>query len=316
MKVPEFDRPKAVFSLFGYPARFALGAPRWRLLLIAGVFLPVFQVVVAGCASGPDAGSEGLAPYAAQAAGVLAVDEPAAADAAGGAIEPTWWSVTVVAVPSGRMDHAESILKTVRDAGLDAAYVAVRDGRPVVAFGRYADPADAEAQDGLKRVRRTVIGDMSPFASAMLAPPVLTRTGSDSDEANLRTVRERFSRAQAAYTLQIGAYGRGDLGKPTAEELALFRREAEKAVRQLRAQGDEAFYYHGPNMSMVTVGVLSETDHDGSTQPPIESARLRELRRKFPNNLLNGEGIRETVRTETGTAQRLQASRLVAIPER
>jgi hypothetical protein len=247
---------------------------------------------------------------------VFSSDDASSRDALGDAVEPTWWSVSVAAVPSGRMDHAESILQTVRDAGLTGAYIALRDARPVVAFGRYTDPADADAQAGLQRVRRTVIGGISPFAGAMLAPPVQIRTGSNTDEANLRTVRERFGKAQGAYTLQIGAYGRGDLGKPTPDELALFQREAENAVRQLRAQGEEAFYYHGPNMSMITVGVLSETDHDGSTQPPIESARLRELRRKFPNNLLNGTGIRETVRTESGTAKRLQASRLVAIPER
>lgn len=314
--MPRFDRLKAVFSLFGYPASFAQRVVPPAILLIMGVFLPTMQGVLVGCAATPDDSSEGLAPYAAQAKGVLAPDERAANASAEGGIEPTWWSVAVAHVPSGRMDHAESILQTVQDAGLAEAYIAMRDGRPVVSFGRYEDPSDADAQAGLRRVRRTVIGEMSPFASAMLSPPVQVRTGSETDEANLRTVRERFSKSQAAYTLQIGAYGRGDLGKPTPEELVLFQREAEKAVRQLRAQGEEAFYYHGPNMSMVTVGVLSETDHDGSTQPPVESMRLRELRRKFPNNLLNGEGIRETVRTETGTAQRLQASRLVAIPER
>lgn len=314
--MPRIDRFKAVFPLFGYPAGFALRPRGVLLVLSACVLLPVFQGALQGCAASSEADSQALSPYATQAGGVFAVEEASGGAGEGEGIVPAWWSVTVATVPSGRVDHAKSILQTVRDAGLTGAYIAVRDERPVVAFGRYADPADADAQAGLRAVRQTMIGDMSPFASAMLAPPVQIRTGSGTDEANLRTVRERFGKSRAAYTLQIGVYGRGDLGKPTAEELALFQREAEKAVRQLRAQGDEAFYYHGPNMSMLTVGILSETDHDGSTQPPIESMRLRELRRKFPNNLLNGEGIRETVRTETGTAQRLQASRLVAIPER
>jgi hypothetical protein len=150
----------------------------------------------------------------------------------------------------------------------------------------------------------------------MLMPPVVVRAGSEGDELNLRTVKRRLGERRAVYTLQIGAYGRGDLGKPTPGELRIFRAEAEKAARQLRAEGEEAFYYHGPNMSMVTVGVLGEDDHDGSTQPPIESIRLRQLRQKFPYNMLNGQGIRETIQTDRGPVKRLQDSRLVAIPDR
>ncbi|MCC5824178.1 MAG: hypothetical protein LAT64_04215 [Phycisphaerales bacterium] len=214
------------------------------------------------------------------------------------------------------MDDAERMLSTIQAAGLSGSYIAVRDRRPVIAYGRYDEPGDPEAQAGLRRVRETNVGDVNPFGAAMLIPPTAARAGSDADEANLRTVRQRMSRRDAAYTLQIGAYGRPDFSRPTEEELRVFRREAEQAVRQLRAEGETAFYYHGPNMSMVTIGVFSETDHDGSTQPPIESIRLRQIRQKHPHNLLNGEGIMETVRTETGSIRRLQASRLVAIPER
>ena len=99
-------------------------------------------------------------------------------------------------------------------------------------------------------------------------------------------------------------------------DLRRFRGQAERTARALRSQGVEAFYYHGPNMSMVTVGVLGEDDHDGSTQPPVESARLRRLRRDHPHNLLNDEILMEPVLTERGIVQRAQASRLVAIPSR
>lgn len=304
--MPQNPLRNAVFRLFGSRA------PRAGVVS-AGV-LSLWTTLILGCAGAEKRNDpEVMRGYAAQAEGVFA-DEPRGR--IDGPVEPGWWSVLVATVPTGRMDDAERMLTSVQAAGLPEAYIAVRDKRPVISYGRYEDPADPDAQAGLRRVRQTTVGEVNPFGSAMLIPPVADRTASDGDEANLRTVRQRFTRRDAAYTLQIGAYGRPDLSRPTEEELRLFRREAEQAVRQLRAQGETAFYYHGPNMSMVTIGVFSEDDHDGSTQPPIETIRLRQIRQKYPHNLLNGEGIMETVRTETGSVRRLQASRLVAIPER
>lgn len=300
-KSPGNRPPNAVFSLFGYGAGLC-GA-------LAVVIIPLLW----GCAGGGGGDRDDpLEPYARVASEVLAPSEPVGTNA--GPVEPAWWSVLVAAAPSGRVDDAQRMLETVRAAGLQEAYVAVRDRRAVIAYGRYDDPADPEAQAGLRRVRQASVGGMTPFASAILMPPAASPGGPVTDELDLRSVRRRFSASEAAYTLQVGAYARPDRAKPTAEELATFRREAERAARLLRAEGEQAFYYHGPNMSLVTVGVYSEDDHDGSTQPPIESARLREARRKHPYNLLNGEGIRETVRTEMGPTTRLQASRLVAIP--
>lgn len=304
--MPRKAPPNHVFPLFGSVASSARPARP----LLAVLLLPLFV----GCQSGPpEPDPRAMEPYAQRAPGVFAIDET---PAPGGAVEPTWWSVLVAAVPTGRMDDAERMLDTVRGTGLSQAYIALRDRRPVIAFGRYNDPAEPDAQAGLRRVRQTSVGDVAPFASAVLMPPVVARAGSDTDEANLRTVRERLGRREAAYTLQIGVYARPDLSRPDPEELRLFQREAERAARTLRADGEQAFYFHGPNMSMVTVGIISEEDHDGSTQPPIESIRLRQLRRAYPHNLLNGEGMMETLRTETGPIQRLQPSRLVAIPER
>lgn len=265
-----------------------------------------------GCQSGQQSTDpQALRPFAEEAAGVFAVDETAQD---GGVVEPTWWSVLVAAVPSGRMDDAERILETVRAAGLPGAYIAVRDKRPVIAFGRYDDPAQPEAQAGLQTVRQAQIGGVTPFGAAMLMPPGVV-VGDAGNVMDLRTVRARLGDS-ARYTLQIGAYGRGDLQRPTQEELALFRREAERAAAQLRGGGEDAYFYHGPNRSSVTIGVFGEDDLDATTTPPIESPRLRDLRKRYPNNLLNGEGIMETVQTERGPHKRLQATRLVAIPDK
>lgn len=303
--MPVFCPPKADFRLFGCCA----GLARSLHILVILAITPL----IVGCGAGESQDDRAaLEPYASQAAQVFAIEESPSS----GPVEPTWWSVLVSAVPSGRMDDAQQLLETVRATGLSGAYIAMRDRRPVIAFGRYTDPAEPEAQQGLQRVRQTDVGGVTPFGAAMLMPPATVRAGSDADEMNLRTVRQRMPKRDAAYTLQVGVFGREDLGRPSPEELRLYQREAEQAARRLRAEGETAFYFHGPNMSMVTIGIFSEEDHDGSTQPPIESIRLRQTRQKHPYNLLNGEGIRETVRTETGSVKRLQASRLVAIPDR
>lgn len=304
-QVPDFARPEAVFHLFGSCATVA----RVVRLGVLGFVTPLFW----GCQSAETRDQRALDPYAREAAGVFALDEAPA----GTPVESASWSVLVATVPSGRMDEAQRLLDTVHTTGLTGAHIALRERRPIIAFGRYDDPGSPEAQAGLRRVRETNISGMNPFGAAMLIPPGAPATGAEVDELNLRSVRGRLTKAEAAYTLQIGVYARPDMGRPTAEELTLFRREAEKAARQLRAEGEIAFYYHGPNMSMVTVGVFAEDDHDGETQPPIESIRLRQARQQHPYNLLNGQGINETVRTGSGgSVQRLQASRLVAIPER
>jgi hypothetical protein len=302
--VPRFPLSKAVFRLFGYRAGFA----RTLQLGVYGLWTPL----IVGCGSAETRDQKALDPYAREAAGVFAIDQ----SATGTPTESAWWSVLVATVPSGRMDDAQRMLDTVHTTGLTGAYLALRDKRPIIAYGRFDDPAQPEAQAGLKRVRETNISGMNPFGAAMLIPPAAQRTGSETDELNLRSVRARLTRSEAAYTLQVAVYARPDMGRPTPEELALFQREAERAARQLRADGEVAFYYHGPNMSMVTVGIFSEDDHDGETQPPIESVRLRQARQTHPYNLLNGQGINETVRTASGgSAQRLQSSRLVAIPD-
>jgi len=138
--------------------------------------------------------------------------------------------------------------------------------------------------------------------------------GEDAEKV-LRAAAER--NPDVFYTLQVGIYGREDGGEPTPSERAEFRAAAEQAVRQLRAEGAEAYYWHAPNRSHVMVGLFGEEDLDASVQPPIESAVLQEARENHPHNLLNGTGIRERIRGAGGrTDTRLQPSFLVEIPGR
>ena len=192
---------------------------------------------------------------------------------------------------------------------------------PFIVFGRYGDPGSESAQTDLARVRSMRVRGGMPFAGAIMMPVDrgASPSGRPSDARlarnDLRNAKKLFG-DEAVYTLQIGVYAREDNQRPTAEDLAAFRKAAEEAVARLRREGEQAFYYHGPNGSMVTVGIFDDSDLDTSVSPPIESARLKAVRAKHPNNLLNGRGVREMVRNEAGEmVSRLQESRLVLIPD-
>ncbi|MFI4897328.1 MAG: hypothetical protein ACIARR_05845 [Phycisphaerales bacterium JB059] len=224
------------------------------------------------------------------------------------------WSILITRIAEGTEASAAAQLDRVRTSGgLPEAVLQRRRGGLVIAVGSFGSPTEERARRELQRVRDIRVGGAKPYAYAFFAPPTGEIPGTNP-EWDLRNVRRRFG-SEAEYTLQIGVYARVGGGVPSPSEVAEFRAAAEKAVAALRADGEQAFYFHGPTSSTVTVGVFSEDDHDSSIVPPIESMRLRETRERHPNNLVNGAGFRETLRTDTGTAvSRLQRSQLVQIP--
>lgn len=226
------------------------------------------------------------------------------------------WSIVLANAGQSGMSRAKEMLRIIQeDAGLVDAYIDERPSGLVVAYGDYLDKSDPKALKDLERIRQIDLMGVKLFESALITPPTSASLRGTNASYDLRTAKERFGK-KAIYTLQVGVYGRNDYQIPSAQDLAAFRKAAEEAVRDLRSQGDMAFYYHAPARSMVTVGVFGERDFVSTTLPPTQSAELLAVRKKFPNNLLNGQGINETIRSESGTVTRLQASQLVAIPEK
>lgn len=231
------------------------------------------------------------------------------------------WSIVLWAFREGdQAALARDGLARVRSEGrLAEAYLEKRGSATVIAYGRYADPTSKEAQADLAKVRNTeVVVDGvkgKPFANAFLAPPAEIK--GSLPQYDLRNARKLHG-DWVLYTLQVGAYGRPDRKPPTPKELEEFRRTAEQAVVLLRREGEQAFYYHGPNLSSVTIGLFGEEDFDPETK--VESYALRQLRKRFPDNLLNGMRIRMTqTQTDphTGRKRRVeqfQRSALINVP--
>src|SRR5690606_17423075 len=89
------------------------------------------------------------------------------------------------------------------------------------------------------------------FATAFLAPPAGDPDPGAIPQYHLSRARIEFG-AQSRYTLQIAVY--------ESNNPAEARRAAEQAAAQLRADGEPAFYYHGPSRSMVTLGAFTAAE--------------------------------------------------------
>lgn len=258
-------------------------------------------------ASGPSAAEADRVSR--EASGVFG-DKPAPGPSSAGAGA---WKISLATAPSDADDITTmQLLGTVRSqTGLTGARLEKRGKALVVTYGAYASASDPAAQEQLARVRGLVVGGAKPYSGASLIPPAYSGTTGSDTEMNLATLRQRYGE-RAAYTLQIAAYERNDGKDATPEDLAEIRKAAEAAAAQLRTEGEEAFYYHGPRRSMVTVGVFSAKEFDTS-RPGRESPALRVLKEKYKFNLVNGAPIR--VRTRANPEGIVQPSFVVAVPE-
>jgi hypothetical protein len=225
---------------------------------------------------------------------------------------PKGWSVVLGVFRGDERESASRVyLNRVRtEGGLPEAYAIQRNEAIVVAVGDFegADLPDARAE--LKRVQEMQIGGVEPYRQAFMSPPSVAQFTGGMPQYHLTRAHELFGK-DALYTLQVGVYGRLDLAAPKEADLAEARKAAEQAVFRLRQEGELAFYYHSPTMSMVTIGVFDLKDFDPQV-PGFQSPRLLELKRRFPNNLYNGAGIKQRVK---GGPEMLQPSMLVGIPK-
>ncbi len=236
------------------------------------------------------------------------------------------WSIVIEAFRGDTQDAdaATGLDKVRTTAGLSQAYLDRRGEATVIAYGRYADPTSKEARGDLDRVRGVQIelngAPTKPFLSAFLAPPAdIHGARAEYDRRNAKKINGDW----AIYTLQVGVYSREDRKPASPADLAEFRKLAEEAVTKLRSEGEQAFYYHGPSRSMVTIGLWGTADYDESAPTGFKDKNpaLHALRVRFPNNLQNGMGIKQRLKLtdpKTGAQvikEQLQPSSMVVVPK-
>lgn len=213
---------------------------------------------------------------------------------------PAWRIVLRTFTGSNAVAQATQALPVIQSAGrMPEAFVEPRKNGAIIAYGAYAQPDDAAAQRDLKRIRAMKVDGLSPYSGAFLAPPQGGAAGANP-EYNLANAREEFG-PSAKYTLQVAVY--------ESDNRAEAMRLAERAVQTYRQEGELAFYYHGPNRSMVTIGVFGDRDFDPSSNQM--SQELQALMARHPDHLYNGRGVREKLIDGT---TRSQAPQLVRIP--
>ncbi|MBI1335478.1 MAG: hypothetical protein GC164_00785 [Phycisphaera sp.] len=182
-----------------------------------------------------------------------------------------------------------------RELGLRDLWVRDLDNTLYVQRGRFDKPSSFEARNTLRQTRMLQLDGKLAFPQADLIP--LSRAAAQSvGKYDLR----QYS---GMYSLQIAFYD--DTFGPD------FRKAAEEAVAKLREGGDEAFYYHGPTRSLVTVGLFTDDDLLIVNHAQTYSEQVIELQKKYPYNLGNGLTL---IEKRDGQTVGEQPSFLVRVP--
>ena len=165
-----------------------------------------------------------------------------------------------------------------------------------ICYGRYESRDSNAAKSDLNKLKQWgATGKIRP-RPFMLVPisenRIPTAAGSASD---LQSVRDR-----ADVTLQIGYYDRQFRDDEFGGD---FRKAAEAAANQLRNDHNiDVYFYHGPNRSLITVGLFNNSVLTPVTKEEQQQARaLEALRKQFPYNLWNGMTLRIARRGMIGT---------------
>ena len=199
---------------------------------------------------------------------------------------------------------AATLVKQLGQERLDNLWVGEQEDRVTLMRGRFADPGGGPTRAALEQCRKIRLEGRYPFEDARLVPVAdLVAGGNDLKQFASQSLHT------ALYTLQVEAY---DL-----QVGARYRKVAEGRAGKLRVSGQKAFFYHGPHLSIVTLGLFTRAEAFVSSPLPgggvteVYAPAVRQLQRKYPYNLMNG---RTLVEKAHGQKVRDQPSFLVRVP--
>jgi len=218
---------------------------------------------------------------------------------------------TIVLATFGSENHqqlAEQFRANLtQSSGMTGFLITSRPDRSIIHYGHYLAPNSSQTKTDLNRIHAINIDGQTPFARAF--PSVVQPSDQGAyPQFNLVKLWQQYPHASVIYSLQIGVY---TFDNHNSETLA--RQTAEKAVTQLRAAGEQAFYYHGRTMSVVTVGAFFQNSVDPVTGA---SPEILQLQNKYPDNLVDGKQLIETKYLPGGkTKKTIQPSFLINVPK-
>jgi hypothetical protein len=203
------------------------------------------------------------------------------ASQSGGVAAEESWTIMLESVSGG--NHAARAQQR-RDViigllGRDDVSVRVGDEGSAIVLGSYTGPGDRRVAQDLEAVHSLNQGGQRPFARAFLVPPRAPE--GERPELNLANHRVDMAGRAVAYSLQVAVFPLDDR-RPERS-----RRAAESFAAELRRAGDQAFYYHAPTTSVVTIGLFREDAYDARTRRL--SPQVVSLQRRYRFVLLNGE---------------------------
>jgi hypothetical protein len=227
------------------------------------------------------------------------------------------WSIVLGTY--SEMGHQTAAANMIRSAStidprLGSARVHTTSKGSMVVYGEYDGPDDPAARADLAWVKAIKLRERAVFPRAMLTRVHVDRARGRFRTNELLSVRLRFPDLHPLYTLQVAVWGDFESGKLTLEEI---HGQAEAYVRELRANGYEAYFHHDDDLqlSTVTIGLFDHTAIDAASG--IYAPELERLMRQFPVHLVNGEPLKELIdrrRPQLGT--RVQSPRLMLVPQR
>lgn len=148
---------------------------------------------------------------------------------------------------------------------------------------RAEDPVEAaRAQADLARIQAIRIGDSQPFQAALFVP----LPSPDPEAPREWDIRN----ARGVYSLEIGAFR----DRPDRKQAAV------EAVREARAMGLEAYFYHGPTTSSVLIGAfpaeaLRTVRPDARISPDREVLVLPFKPKDIPDEIERPDGARAQI---------------------
>lgn len=191
----------------------------------------------------------------------------------------TTWAILLSGIDGeGHAARAASTADGYRNRfGLQGVFVERRGAGSAVLYGAFAEPA--EGQKALASIRNIEDRGERPFARALLVPPDVQGSNGDA-KLDLAKARKPSDPSEL-YSVQI-AFFQTESEKPSPDEVARVRTQAENFAGDLRKKGEQAYYLHGTGgRSIVTIGIF---DTDDNLFSP-----LRAVMKKHPVNYVNGK---------------------------